>query len=60
MPLIKSKSKKALKGNFHELRHGRTFKKTAAKFGKKRAVKQMQAIALKTQRDAKSSPRKRG
>ena len=60
MPLIKTGTKRALKKNFDELRHGKTFSKTAKKFGKKRAVKQMQAIALKTQRDAKRSPRKRG
>ena len=57
MPLIKTGSKRALKENFHELRHGKTFSKTAKKFGKKRAVKQMQAIALNTQR--KSNRRKR-
>ena len=60
MPLIKRASKRALRKNFHELRHGPTFRTTAAKSGKKQAVKQMQAIALKTQRDAKRGPRKRG
>lgn len=31
---------------FHDLRHGKTFARTAKKYGKKRAQKQMQAIAL--------------
>lgn len=59
MPLIKTGTKRAMKENFHELRHGKTFSKTAKKFGKKRAVKQMQAIALKTQRESKRPRRKR-
>jgi hypothetical protein len=53
MPLIKSSSKKATAENFHELRHGKTYKKTAKKHGKRRAQKQMVAIALKTKRQAK-------
>jgi hypothetical protein len=32
------------------LRHGKTFKRTARKFGAKRARKQMIAIALKAKR----------
>lgn len=50
MPLKAGKSKKVVAENFHELRHGKTFAHTEGKFGKKRAVKQMEAIALKTQR----------
>jgi hypothetical protein len=46
MPLAKGKSKKATKQRFHEFRHGKTFAKTAKKFGKKRALKQLQAVAL--------------
>lgn len=53
MPLDKSGSSDALAGNFDELRHGKTFKKTEKKYGKKRARKQMIAIALKTQREGK-------
>ncbi len=47
MPLKKGKSKKTIKSNFHELRHGKQYKKTARKYGKKRAQKQMIAIVLK-------------
>jgi hypothetical protein len=35
---------------FHEVRHGKTFARTARKFGKKKAVKQMEAIVLSTRR----------
>ena len=46
---------------FHEVRHGKTFKRTAAKSGKKKAVKQMEAIVLSTRRKqaAKKAARKR-
>jgi hypothetical protein len=37
----------------HELRGGKTFKRTAKKFGKKRARKQMIAIALRNRREGK-------
>ena len=47
MPLKKGKSKKTVKSNFHELRHGKQFKKTSRKFGKKKATKQMIAIVLR-------------
>lgn len=50
MPLRKGKSKKTRKANFHELRHGKTFRRTASKFGKKRALKQMVAIELSNER----------
>ena len=46
MPLPKGKSKKAVKARFHEFRHGKTYKKTLRKFGKARAQKQLQAVAL--------------
>lgn len=55
MPLEKGKSEATLERNFDELRHGKTFSKTRKKFGKKKAEKQMQAIALNEQR--KSSRR---
>lgn len=48
MPL--KKGKKNRKANFHELRHGKTFRRTASKFGKKRALKQMVAIELSNER----------
>lgn len=60
MPLIESTS--ATESNFDELRHGKTFKKTAAKYGRKRAQKQMVAIALSNKRKSakNKSSRKRG
>jgi hypothetical protein len=44
MPL--KRGKKNIKSNFHEFRHGKTFKRTTNKFGKEHAVKQMQAVVL--------------
>jgi hypothetical protein len=46
MPLPKGKGKKAVAARFSEFRHGKTFAKTARKYGKKRALKQLQAVAL--------------
>lgn len=57
MPLVKSGSEKAKKENFHDFRHGKTFAKTAAKFGKDRARKQMTAVVLKNQREHSSKSR---
>ena len=56
MPLKGSK-----KEMFHDFRHGKTFKKTASKFGKAKAEKQMQAAVLSTRRKkaAKKAARKR-
>lgn len=56
MPLKKGRSKKVMDENFHELRHGPTYAHTRRKFGKERANKQMQAIALS---QARKSGRKR-
>lgn len=50
MPMERSASKEATKRNFHEFRHGKTFKRTMKKFGKKRALKQMQAAVLSNRR----------
>jgi len=50
MPMKKGTSRKTTNENFHEFRHGKTFKRTAAKFGKKRALKQMQAAVLSNKR----------
>lgn len=50
MPLEKSASKKATKRNFDEFRHGKTFRRTAAKYGKETARKQMIAAVLSNQR----------
>jgi hypothetical protein len=55
MPLLKGKKNK--RKNFHEFRRGKTFKRTAAKFGKKRALKQVQAVVLSEAR--KTGKRKR-
>ncbi len=46
MPLAKGSSKKAVKQRFHEFRHGKTYAKTARKYGKARAQKQLEAVAL--------------
>ena len=58
MPLIKGKSKATKKKNFHEFRHGKTFRKTAAKYGKRRALKQMQAVVLGAARGGRKKTRK--
>lgn len=42
MPITKKMSKEE---TFHDLRHGKAFKKTNAKFGKKKAQEQMVARA---------------
>ncbi|MGA2610742.1 MAG: hypothetical protein ABSH01_25125 [Terriglobia bacterium] len=57
MPLLKGRSRKTIRKNFHELRHGKTFSRTRKKFGKRKAQKQMIAIALSTAR--KSGKRKK-
>lgn len=59
MPLIQSDTQAATEDNFHELRHGNTYKHTKKKYGKKKARKQMIAIALKTKRDAKRKGRRK-
>lgn len=50
MPLIRSKSKRALKRNFNELRGGKTYARTKRKSGARAANRQMVAIALSNQR----------
>lgn len=52
MPLIQSDTQAATQDNFDEVRHGKTFKRTAKKYGKNRARKQMIAIVLKNKRKA--------
>lgn len=54
MPLEKGNSKKTKENNFHEFRHGKTFKKTEKKFGKEKAEKQMEAVILSTARGGKN------
>jgi len=58
MPLVKGNSLKVKDKNFHEFRHGKTFAKTEKKFGKGKALKQMEAVVLKTAR--KTGNRKKG
>jgi len=50
MPLLASGTRMGLKKNFHELRRGKLFATTEAKYGKETAQKQMDAIVLKNQR----------
>jgi hypothetical protein len=58
MPMKKGTSGRITKENFHEFRHGKTFKRTAGKAGKKKARKQMIAAVLSNKR--KSAKKKRG
>ena len=55
MPLKSGSSKATQDENFHEFRHGKTFAKTNAKFGKERAEKQLQAVVLGKADQAKRS-----
>jgi hypothetical protein len=59
MPLVQSDTQAATEDNFDEFRHGKTFKKTAARYGKKRAQKQMIAAVLSNKRKAKKMKKKR-
>ena len=55
MPLKSGSSKATQDGNFHEFRHGKTFAKTAARFGRAKAEKQLQAVVLGKADQAKRS-----
>jgi hypothetical protein len=46
MPLKPGKSRKTISSNIRELHKGKTFSRTRAKFGAKRANKQAVAIAF--------------
>jgi len=46
MPLTKGSSKKTISKNISEFHKGKTFAKTAKKFGKKKANKQAVAVAM--------------
>lgn len=50
MPLKKGKSKATVSANISELHKGKTYAKTAKKFGAGKANKQAVAIALSTAR----------
>ncbi len=60
MPMLRGTSKKTTEENFHEFRHGKTFNKTAKKFGPEKAHKQMIAAVLSNRRKSthKAKPRK--
>lgn len=58
MPMVKSDTQAATEDNFDEFRHGKTFRHTAKKYGKKRARKQMIAAVLANRR--KAAAKKKG
>jgi hypothetical protein len=58
MPLKAGKSRKTVSNNIREFATGKTFAKTAAKFGKKRAEKQAVAVALSTARKSGAAKKK--
>lgn len=59
MPLKPGSSRAVKDQNFHEFRHGKTFAKTEAKFGKAKAEKQLQAVVLSEAAKAPRSSRKK-
>ena len=52
MPLKSGKSQKTISSNISEFHGGKTFAKTAAKFGKEKANKQAVAVALDKARES--------
>ena len=56
MPLLKGKSQKTISSNISELHGGKTYAKTAKKFGKKKAQKQAIAIAMSQAKKSKRKP----
>ncbi len=57
MPLKKGKSKKTIGRNIRELHKGKTYARTARKFGKKKADKQAVAIAMRNMRHGMKMPK---
>lgn len=53
MPLKKGRSKSTLSQNIREFHKGKTYKRTAKKYGKKRANKQAVAVAYAQRRRSK-------
>ena len=60
MPLKKGTSKKTVSKNISEFHKGKTFAKTAKKFGKAKANKQAVAVALSTARKSKGKKKFNG
>jgi hypothetical protein len=58
MPLKKGTSKKTVSKNIKEFHTGKTYARTKAKFGTKRANKQAVAVALSTKRRCAKKKRK--
>jgi len=52
MPMRLSDTQSATEDNFSEFRHGKTFRRTAKKYGRTRARKQMIAAVLSNKRKA--------
>jgi hypothetical protein len=53
MPLKKGSSRKTVSTNIREFHTGKTYAKTRAKFGKRKADKQAVAVALSTARKSR-------
>lgn len=58
MPMEKGTDRKTTEKNFHEFRHGKTFKRTSGKFGKEKARKQMIAAVLSNKRKSAKKRKK--
>ncbi len=56
MPLKTGKSQKTISSNISELHKGKTYAKTAKKFGKNKAQKQAIAIAMSKAKKSKRKP----
>ena len=52
MPMKSGKSKRVVDENFKEFREGKTFSRTAKKFGRKKARQQMIAAVLRKKRES--------
>jgi hypothetical protein len=59
MPLLAGSSNDTVSANISELHHGKTFRRTKKKYGKKKAQKQAIAIALSKKRESKRKKLKR-
>lgn len=59
MPLRKGTSKATVKKNFEEFGQGKTYARTKAKFGKKKANAQRVAVVLSTKRKSAGGGKKK-